>query len=82
MTAPGRDGQDALVALERLLRHGIITQEQAVAAARTITGDPNLVVPPPRPPPTPPAAPAAPEPEAAPEPTPADNASAPGSEAP
>lgn len=71
MTAPSRDGQDALAALERLLRHGVITEEQAVKAARLITGDPGLAFPPPPAPPEPPA-----------EPAPADNASTPGSEAP
>ena len=84
MTAPGRDGNDALAALERLLRHKVISEEQAVAAARLITGDPGMVFPPPRPPPAPPAAaPApAPQPAPAPEPAPADDASSPGSENP
>lgn len=94
VTAPGKDGHDALAALERLLRHKVISEEHAVGAARLITGDPNLVFPPPRPPPAPAAPPAEPAPAAAPEPEPAaapepepspapeDNASAPGSEAP
>lgn len=44
---------DALAALERLLRHGVLNPEEARLAARLITGDPDLEFPPPAPPPAP-----------------------------
>lgn len=43
--------EDALGALERLVfRHKVVTEEQARAAARLISGDPNFAFPPPAPP--------------------------------
>lgn len=51
VTAPGKDPSEALGALERLLlRHKVLTLEEAQAAARLITGDPNVVFPPAAPP--------------------------------
>lgn len=62
---PGRDPtQEPLAALERLFRKNVITQQEGEAAARLLTGDPNLVFPPP--PPAPPPVQAPPEPPAAP----------------
>ena len=52
----GREAQEPLAALERLLRRNIVTQEEAQTAARLITGDPNAVFPPPPPPAAPPPA--------------------------
>lgn len=73
----GTDASDALSALERLVhRHKILTLDQARAAARVITGNPDYELPAQ---PAPPAPAAAPPPSPAPAP-PADNASPAGSE--
>lgn len=45
MPSPSRE-QDALAALERLLRREILTLEQAQATARLITGNPAEAFPP------------------------------------
>lgn len=45
-TAPPRDPNDALAALERLHTKGVVTLEEAQAAARLITGDPDAPFPP------------------------------------
>ena len=77
VTAPSaRDPNDGLAALERLYAKKVVTLEEAQAAAKLLTGDPNAVFPPPKPPPAPPAAPApaATAPAAAPEPAPAAEA--------
>jgi hypothetical protein len=44
------DEQDALAALERLLRHDVISLEEARLAARLITGRDDVEFPPPVPP--------------------------------
>ncbi|MFA5860796.1 MAG: hypothetical protein WDA16_03785 [Candidatus Thermoplasmatota archaeon] len=52
MTAPSasRDVQDALAALDRLVhRHKLLTPEQALQAARLITGNAAFEFPPPTP---------------------------------
>jgi hypothetical protein len=65
---PGRDPtQESLAALERLVEKHVITQVEAQAAARLLTGDATLVFPPPR-------APAVPAPAPAPAPAPSDAA--------
>ncbi|GEM_PF-3716795 len=55
-----RDAQEALAALERLLRHDVVTLEEARLAARLVTGRDDLEFPPPAPPASEPAAAAAP----------------------
>jgi hypothetical protein len=40
--------QEALAALERLARHGVVPAEDALAAARLITGNPAYEFPPQR----------------------------------
>lgn len=48
--APSDQHRDALSALERLVnRHHVLSLEEARAAARLITGDPDVQFPPPRP---------------------------------
>jgi hypothetical protein len=78
--APGaqREASDALAALERLVsRHKLLTPEQALQAARIITGDPTFEFPPPRPAAPPPPAPPPPAPAA----PPADEPPAPAQDA-
>lgn len=53
MTVQGQDQHDAMASLERLYAKKVVTLEEAQAAARLLTGDPNAAFPPP-----PPAAPA------------------------
>jgi hypothetical protein len=45
-----RDAQEALAALERLLRHDVVTLEEARLAARLVTGRDDVEFPPPAPP--------------------------------
>jgi len=42
---PERDAAEALAALERLLRHEVVSPDEALQAARLITGDPAFVFP-------------------------------------
>jgi hypothetical protein len=49
MASPGREGNEALAALERLYAKNVITLEEAQEAAKLITDDPNTPFPAPRP---------------------------------
>jgi hypothetical protein len=44
-----RDVQEVLAALERLRRHEVISPDEALEAARLVTGDPTFTWPPPAP---------------------------------
>ena len=44
-----RDVQEVLAALERLRRHEVISPDEALEAARLVTGDPTFTFPPPAP---------------------------------
>lgn len=46
---PDRDVAEAIAALQRLHRHGVLTLEEAREAARLISGDDALEFPPPAP---------------------------------
>lgn len=45
-----REVAEVIAALDRLQRHEVITMEEALDAARLITGDPTFAFPPPAPP--------------------------------
>lgn len=50
MLVHARAASDATAALDRLYRKNVVTLEEAQSAARLLTGDPNVVFPPPGPP--------------------------------
>lgn len=80
-----RDVREAIEALERLVRHHVITPEEARQAGRLLTGDAAFEMPAPRPPQPPRAAvasapaPATPSPSPDPAPAPAEETTAPPS---